>query len=78
MKILGGIFIFIGLADFILSLVGINLTPFLPRQIGRFTPIIFGFIGVLLLKESAKQEQLQRDEEQLGQLKKILKRKQKK
>ena len=78
MKILGGIFIFIGLADFILSLVGINLTPFLPRQIGRFTPIIFGFIGGLLLKESAKQEQLQRDEEQIKQLKKVLKRKQKK
>ena len=78
MKVLGGIFIFIGLADFLLSLAGINLTPFLPRQIGRFTPIIFGFIGGLLLKESAKLEQLQRDEEQLGQLKKILKRKQKK
>jgi hypothetical protein len=54
MKILGGIFIFIGLADFVLSLAGINLTPFLPRQIGRFTPIIFGLIGGLLLKESAK------------------------
>ena len=78
MKILGGIFIFIGLADFILSLVGINLTPFLPRQIGRFTPIIFGFIGGLLLKQSAKEEQLQKDEEQIKQLKKVLKRKQKK
>ena len=61
MKILGGIFIFIGLADFVLSLAGINLTPFLPRQIGLFTPIIFGFIGGLLLKESTKLEQLQRD-----------------
>jgi putative Mn2+ efflux pump MntP len=78
MKLLGGIFIFVGLADFVLSLVGINLTPFLPRQIGRFTPIIFGFIGGLLLKESAKQEQLQKDEEQIKQLKKVLKRKQKK
>jgi len=78
MKLLGSIFIFVGLADFVLSLVGINLTPFLPRQIGRFTPIIFGFIGGLLLKESAKQEQLQKDEEQIKQLKKVLKRKQKK
>ncbi len=78
MKVLGGIFIFIGLADFLLSLAGINLTPFLPRQIGRFTPIIFGLIGGLLLKQSAKEEQLQKDEEQLEQLKKILKRKQKK
>ena len=78
MKVLGGIFIFIGLADFLLSFAGINLTPFLPQQIGRFTPIIFGFIGGLLLKQSAKEEQLQRDEKQLGQLKKILKRKQKK
>jgi len=78
MKVLGGIFIFIGLADFILSLVGINLTPFLPRQIGRFTPLIFGFIGGLLLKQSAKEEQLQKDEEQIKQLKKVLKRKQKK
>jgi len=78
MKVLGGIFIFIGLADFLLSLAGINLTPFLPRQIGRFTPLIFGFIGGLLLKEAAKEEQLQKDEEQLEQVKKILKRKQKK
>ena len=78
MKILGGIFIFIGLADFVLSLAGINLTPFLPRQIGRFTPLIFGFIGGLLLKQSAKEEQLQKDEEQIKQLKKVLKRKQKK
>ena len=78
MKILGGVFIFIGLADFVLSLAGINLTPFLPRQIGRFTPIIFGFIGGLLLKQSAKEEQLQKDEEQIKQLKKVLKRKQKK
>jgi len=78
MKVLGYIFIFIGLADFVLSLVGINLTPFLPRQIGRFTPLIFGFIGGLLLKQSAKEEQLQKDEEQIKQLKKVLKRKQKK
>jgi hypothetical protein len=78
MKVLGGIFIFIGLADFLLSLAGINLTPFLPRQIGRFTPLIFGFIGGLLLKQSAKEEQLQKDEEQIKQLKKVLKRKQKK
>ena len=78
MKVLGYIFIFIGLADFLLSLAGIDLTPFLPRQIGRFTPIIFGFIGGLLLKQSAKEEQLQKDEEQIKQLKKVLKRKQKK
>ena len=78
MKVLGGIFIFIGLADFLLSLAGINITPFLPRQIGRFTPLIFGFIGGLLLKQSAKEEQLQKDEEQIKQLKKVLKRKQKK
>ena len=78
MKVLGGIFIFIGLADFLLSLAGINLTPFLPRQIGRFTPIIFGLIGGLLLKQSAKEEQLQKDEEQIKQLKKVLKSKQKK
>ena len=78
MKVLGGIFIIIGLADFLLSLAGINLTPFLPRQIGRFTPLIFGFIGGLLLKQSAKEEQLQKDEEQIKQLKKVLKRKQKK
>ena len=78
MKVLGYIFIFIGLADFLLSLAGINLTPFLPRQIGRFTPIIFGFIGGLLLKQSAKEEQLQKDEEQIKQLKIVLKKKQKK
>lgn len=74
MKVLGGIFIFIGLADFLLSLVGINLTPFLPRQIARFTPIIFGIIGGLLLKQAAKEEQLQKEEQQLEQIKKNLKK----
>jgi len=49
-SIIGIILIVFAVADFGLSFVGINLTPFLPAEIGRFTPIIFGVIGGLLIK----------------------------
>jgi len=57
MRILGFVFIIIGLGDFILSLVGINLTPFLPRQIATVTPILFGLLGGFLIKLANQQEQ---------------------
>ena len=52
MQILGYIFIVLGLADLGLSWMGINLTPFLPDTIARFSPIIFGGIGVFCLNAS--------------------------
>ena len=48
MQILGYIFIILGLADFGLSWMGINLTQFMGSA-SRFSPIIFGVIGSVLL-----------------------------
>ena len=49
MQILGTILIIFAIADFVLSYMGINLTPFLPPKISQFSPIIIGLIGGLLL-----------------------------
>ena len=57
MRTLGYIFIIIGVGDFALSLVGINLTPFLPRQIATVTPILFGLLGGFLIKLAHQEEQ---------------------
>jgi hypothetical protein len=58
MKILGYLFIILGFVDFIISLTGVNLTPFLPRVISAFTPIIFGLIGGFFLKHANREELL--------------------
>jgi|TARA_B100001175_G_C19021118_1_gene408143 hypothetical protein len=50
--LLGGILIIYAVADFGLSFAGYNLTPFLPDGISRFSPIIIGAIGGLLVKMS--------------------------
>lgn len=52
MHILGIILIVFAIADFGLSYMGINLTPFLPPEIGRFSPIAFGILGSLLMNMS--------------------------
>ena len=39
MQIIGGILIVFAIADFGLSWIGINLTPFLPPEIARFSTI---------------------------------------
>ena len=57
MGAIGGILIIFALADFVLSWMGINLTPFLPPAIARFSPIIIGGIGALLLNMDNKKEQ---------------------
>ena len=44
-QIIGGILIAFGVADFGLSWMGINLTPFLPSEIARFSPIAFMLVG---------------------------------
>ena len=48
-KIVGIILILLGIADFALSYMGINLTPFLPPVISKFSPIILGGLGLLIL-----------------------------
>ena len=45
MQIIGYILIIFAVADFGLSWVGINLTPFLPNQLAAFSPIVIGGIG---------------------------------
>ena len=53
MQIIGYILIIFAIADFGLSWVGINLTPFLPNQIATFTPIVIGGIGYLFLNANS-------------------------
>jgi hypothetical protein len=48
-KVVGIILILLGIADFVLSYMGINLTPFLPPVISKFSPIIIGGLGLLIL-----------------------------
>ena len=52
LNIIGGILIVFAIADFGLSWVGINLTPFLPPEISRFSPIAIGLVGVFLFNEN--------------------------
>ena len=47
-QILGSLFLIFAVADFALSWMGINLTPFMGSA-SRFSPIIFGVIGSVLL-----------------------------
>ena len=48
LKVLGILFLIFAAADFILSWMGINLTPFMGSA-SRFSPIIFGIIGSVLI-----------------------------
>ena len=48
LQILGGLFLIFAVADFAVSWLGINLTPFMGSA-SRFSPIIFGVIGSVLL-----------------------------
>ena len=52
--IIGYILIAAGLADFGLSYLGINLTSFLPEQISKFTPLMLGGLGALILSGQGK------------------------
>ena len=54
MQGIGGILIIFAIADFGLSYLGYNLTPFLQDGISRFSPIIIGLIGGALLKADWK------------------------
>ena len=48
LQILGSLFLIFAVADFAVSWMGINLTSFLGSA-SRFSPIIFGVIGSVLL-----------------------------
>ena len=53
MQIIGSILILFAIADFGLSYMGYNLTPFLGSA-SRFSPIVFGLIGSALLNSNSK------------------------
>ena len=48
LQILGSLFLIFAVADFAVSWMGINLTPFM-GSVSRFSPIIFGIIGSVLI-----------------------------
>ena len=48
LQVLGSLFLIFAVADFALSWMGVNLTPFMGSASG-FSPIIFGVIGSVLL-----------------------------
>ena len=48
LQILGSLFLIFAVADFALSWMGVNLTPFMGSA-SRFSPIIFGVVGSILL-----------------------------
>ena len=48
LQILGSLFLIFAVADFALSWMGVNLTPFMGSA-SIFSPIIFGVIGSVLL-----------------------------
>ena len=54
MQGIGSILIIFAIADFGLSFMGVNLTPFLPDGISRFSPIIIGLLGGALIKADWK------------------------
>ena len=48
LQVLGTLLLVFAAADFVLSWMGINLTPFMGSA-SRFSPIIFGVIGTVLM-----------------------------
>jgi len=60
-KIVGIILILLGIADFALSYMGINLTPFLPPVISKFSPIIIGGLGLLILNGQSSDSSVNED-----------------
>lgn len=48
LQVLGTLLLVFAAVDFILSWMGVNLTPFMGTA-SRFSPIIFGVIGTVLM-----------------------------
>ena len=53
LQILGSLLLIFAVADFALSWMGVNLTPFMGSA-SRFSPIIFGVIGSVLINMNKK------------------------
>ena len=51
LQVLGTLLLVFAAVDFILSWMGINLTAFM-GPVSRFSPIIFGLIGTVLINSS--------------------------
>ena len=47
-QVLGGLLVVFAIADFAVSWMGVNLTPFMGGA-SRFSPLIFGFVGAALM-----------------------------
>ena len=48
LQVLGSLLLIFAVADFALSWMGVNLTPFMGSA-SRFSPIVFGIIGSVLI-----------------------------
>ena len=48
LQVLGTLLLVFAAADFVLSWMGVNLTPFMGAA-SRFSPIIFGVLGTVLI-----------------------------
>ena len=48
LQVLGALLMVFAAADFVLSWMGVNLTPFMGAA-SRFSPIIFGVLGTVLI-----------------------------
>ena len=60
-RIIGIILVIAGIADFGLSYMGINLTPFLPPAISKFSPMIIGGLGLLILNGQSSESNVDED-----------------
>lgn len=60
-RIVGIILVIAGIADFGLSYMGINLTPFLPPAISKFSPMILGGLGLLILNGQSSESNVNED-----------------
>jgi hypothetical protein len=60
-RIIGIILVIAGIADFGLSYIGINLTPFLPPAISKFSPMILGGLGLLILNGQSSESNVNED-----------------
>tara|TARA_B100001057_G_scaffold131893_1_gene131147 strand:+ start:321 stop:563 length:243 start_codon:yes stop_codon:yes gene_type:complete len=53
LQVLGALLMVFAAADFVLSWMGVNLTPFMGAA-SRFSPIIFGVLGTVLININKK------------------------
>jgi hypothetical protein len=60
-RIIGIILVIAGIADFGFSYMGINLTPFLPPAISKFSPMILGGLGLLILNGQSSESNVNED-----------------